>query len=148
MLGAKAPREPRMWPWIVVVVILLVAGGLLACDNCTPSQKAGMEHRVHFYPQRFHEGDVVTMKVDGRKGIVLWANCSTTGQDIHHACEYKVRFQMDTYRQSDPAYVVTAPPKEMQFPGSNTGFAIPLGGGSEHSAYGEQLVYDYELDPA
>lgn len=40
-------------------------------------------------PQRFHEGDVVEMKLDSRKGMVIFESC-----DWRNApnCTYQVRF--------------------------------------------------------
>ncbi len=53
----------------------------------------GDDPRPLQYAKKFHEGDSVMMKIDGRRGIVLSVfDCMGDTNDMHHSCDYQVRF--------------------------------------------------------
>jgi hypothetical protein len=62
---------------------VFLAASLAACDHGPPPGPIA----------RFRAGDVVQMKIDHRKGVVIWSNCVHwyDGKD-YEPCGYDVRF--------------------------------------------------------
>ncbi|MFZ3043599.1 MAG: hypothetical protein WA058_00630 [Minisyncoccia bacterium] len=78
------------------------------------------------YVKKFHAGDVVAMKIDGRKGMVLSVTgCLINERDTHHSCDYRVRFSTGSVRTDTHVLDEDGPLR-----------ATP---------YETLLVYDYEL---
>ncbi|MDB5244789.1 MAG: hypothetical protein JWN18_659 [Parcubacteria group bacterium] len=44
------------------------------------------------YPKKFQHGQIVMMKLDGRKAMVTDVTKCNKGRNTHHSCSYEVRF--------------------------------------------------------